>query len=386
MTNLASIHKDPRGKSPYWYCAYTLPNGKRVFRSTKLKDFNKAQEFCQGLARATRIGKNGNLTEARARALISEIVENTLGEPLKFYTAEEWLRDWLEGKRTAKSDATYQKYRHTIECFIESLGPKAKRNLSQVTPREVQRFRDAELEAGKHPSTCNYAIKHLRIPFNAARRQGLIVHNPADAVEMIEKRGEQASKGTFDVEQIRALLKAAKTEDWRGAILFAFYTGARLQDVANMRWKSVDLQDQLITFKVGKTGETVTIPMHPELHAYLLGLPAPDNDNAFLFASLAGKRTSGRSGLSMAFARIMEKAKVKGEIARRRVGKGRTINTLTFHSLRHSFNSIMANAGVSQEVRQKLTGHASAEMNKRYTHHELEPLREAIAVIPSIDK
>jgi integrase len=44
----------------------------------------------------------------------------------------------------------------------------------------------------------------------------------------------------------------------------------------------------------------------------------------------------------------------------------------------------MANAGVSQEIRQKLTGHASAQMNAIYTHHELEPLRAAISVIPSL--
>jgi integrase len=382
---MASIHKDPRGKSPYWYCAYTLPTGKRTFKSTKLADRSQAQEFCRTLARASKLGSNGNLTEARARELISEIVEHTLGEPLKFYTAEEWLNDWLEGKKTAKSGATYLKYRHTIDSFIASLGPRAKRNLNQVTPRDVQRFRDAELEAGKHPSTCNYAVKHLRIPFNVARRQGLITHNPADAVEMIDNKEEQASKGTFDIEQIKALLKTARTADWQGAILLAFYTGARLQDVANMRWKSVDLQEQLISFRAGKTGENVTVPMHSGLHAYLLELPAPDSSKAFLFPSLAGMRTSGRSGLSMAFSRIMQKAKVKGDVIRERTGKGRTINALSFHSLRHSFNSIMANAGVSQEVRQKLTGHSSAEMNKRYTHHELEPLRAAIAKIPSVD-
>ena len=62
----------------------------------------------------------------------------------------------------------------------------------------------------------------------------------------------------------------------------------------------------------------------------------------------------------------------------------RSRTSLTFHSLRHSFNSAMANAGVSQEVRQRLTGHASAEMNKLYTHHELAPLRAAISAIPGI--
>jgi hypothetical protein len=46
----------------------------------------------------------------------------------------------------------------------------------------------------------------------------------------------------------------------------------------------------------------------------------------------------------------------------------------------------MANAGVSQEIRQQLTGHASVEMNKIYTHHELGPLRAAIAALPSLVK
>jgi len=44
----------------------------------------------------------------------------------------------------------------------------------------------------------------------------------------------------------------------------------------------------------------------------------------------------------------------------------------------------MANAGVSQEIRQKPTGRTSVQMNAQYTHHELESLRSAVSVIPSI--
>jgi hypothetical protein len=44
----------------------------------------------------------------------------------------------------------------------------------------------------------------------------------------------------------------------------------------------------------------------------------------------------------------------------------------------------MANAGVASEIRQKLTGHASAQMNAQYTHHEMDELRAAVAVIPRI--
>jgi len=44
----------------------------------------------------------------------------------------------------------------------------------------------------------------------------------------------------------------------------------------------------------------------------------------------------------------------------------------------------LANAGVSQEIRQKLTGHATTEMNTIYTHHELAPLRAAVEKLPGL--
>ena len=64
------IHKDPRGKSPFWYCAYRLPNGKRTFRSTKLKDRAAALKFCRGLEYASHESRAGRLTEARALELV----------------------------------------------------------------------------------------------------------------------------------------------------------------------------------------------------------------------------------------------------------------------------------------------------------------------------
>jgi Phage integrase family. len=96
-----------------------------------------------------------------------------------------------------------------------------------------------------------------------------------------------------------------------------------------------------------------------------------------------GKRTGGKQGLSGQFSTIMARAGIAGKITQH-TPEGRQNSSLSFHSLRHSFNSAMANAGVSQEIRMKLTGHVSTEMNKGYTHHELEPLRAAVRAIPSI--
>jgi integrase len=79
----------------------------------------------------------------------------------------------------------------------------------------------------------------------------------------------------------------------------------------------------------------------------------------------------------------MRKAGVRGAIIRHTL-KGRGNTTKSFHSLRHSFNSQLASAGVARELRQVLTGHASERMNELYTHREVEPLRAAIAALPKV--
>jgi integrase len=380
---MASIHKDPRGKSPFWYCAYRLPNGKRTFRSTKLTERKAAEEFCRRLEYASRESKAGRLTEARAHDLISEIVEQTTGEPLRNHTAEEWFADWLNGKQSTKSESTYLKYANAANGFLTSLGPRAKLNVNQIVPRDVHRFRQGEVEAGKHPSTCNGHVKIVRMAFTAARRQGLITHNPAEAVEMLPVDSEPA-KQPFTLEQIKALVRDAQG-DWRGAILMALYTGMRMKDVANLRWECVDLPNKWISFRAGKTRQRIKLPIHDTLYDFLLELPAPDNGKAFLFTSLAGKSTGGKSGLSTAFSLLMQRANVRGEIVHEGRGEaGRSVSALSFHSLRHTLVSLMANAGVPVEVRQKFTGHASAEMNQHYTHHEIATLRAAVEKLPQL--
>jgi integrase len=59
-------------------------------------------------------------------------------------------------------------------------------------------------------------------------------------------------------------------------------------------------------------------------------------------------------------------------------------STKSFHGLRHSFTSQLANSGVSAELRMKLTGHSSPETHRVYTHHELETLSRAIQTLPRL--
>jgi hypothetical protein len=106
-----------------------------------------------------------------------------------------------------------------------------------------------------------------------------------------------------------------------------------------------------------------------DLYEYLLELPSADRPKRPIFPKLFDKPGAGKSGLSMYFKRLMERAGIDDGVARKKDGKlGRNVSRLSFHSLRHSFNSAMANADVPLEIRHKLTGHASQDMNKHYTH------------------
>ena len=79
-----------------------------------------------------------------------------------------------------------------------------------------------------------------------------------------EIESTRIEKGIFTAEEISKLLEKANL-DWRGAILVGYFTGARLKDVCNLRWGNVDLEKMLITFRAGKTGQLITVAIHPEL-------------------------------------------------------------------------------------------------------------------------
>ncbi len=57
-------------------------------------------------------------------------------------------------------------------------------------------------------------------------------------------------------------------------------------------------------------------------------------------------------------------------------------NVVGFHSLRHSFVSFCANAGVPMAVVQSLVGHGSPAMTRHYTHISPEAAANAIQALP----
>jgi integrase len=303
------------------------------------------------------------------------------GESLTVFTVEQWFDHFVKGKKKSRSDATGKRHEQMKREFMVFLGHRAKLNIAAVTSKDIAGFRDRRIALGLAPATVNVDVAILSAAFNGALRQGHITVNPCLAIERLKNKPQR--KGVFSKEQVAALLKAAKGE-WRGLILVAFYTGQRLQDCANLRWRDVDLVFDIktIRFAVHKTGAEVVTVVHPALEDYLLSLSAPKSEDAFLFPSLAECRTGL---LSKQFGELIVLANIERRLIRERNAQGgRSVSSLSFHSLRHSFSSILANAGVSEERRMALVGHTTRDMHAKYTHHQLEQMRDAISVLPRL--
>jgi integrase len=378
---MASVVKDPKGRSPYWIACYTDSTGRRLKKSTKLTNKKAALEVALTLEHGEHLARRGAFTEARLRELLEQTLARVIGGPVRHDTVQTWFNQWLEEKTRSRSPATALRYGQIARDFLASLGSRAELPLEHVTAKDIRAYRDSLLRKGVSGRTVNQSVTIVSTVFRRAQRQGKLNFNPCLELDTLDE--ETAQREPFTAQEMKRLLDAAEG-DWQRAILFGYFTGTRLSDVANMTWSAVDLDKHLISFKPKKTKrgqKKLFIPLHPELERELLKRPGVDN--APLFPALFGRKTGGAHGLSAEFAAIMKKAGVHGDIIRH-TKNGRRNTTKSFHSLRHTFNSGLANAGVAREMRQVLTGHASERMNELYTHRELEPLREAILAIPSV--
>jgi len=51
---------------------------------------------------------------------------------------------------------------------------------------------------------------------------------------------------------------------------------------------------------------------------------------------------------------------------------------------RHTTTSLLKNAGVSPAIAEEFVGHDSAEMNRVYTHIELDAMKKAAGLLPDV--
>jgi integrase len=333
----------------------------------------------------------GELTRDRFTELLRETYQRlgvTLPEKV---SVKGWLEDWLASCKGATKDSTYLAYEQAVRDFVHFLGqPVSNRSITGITLETINAFRDKLLGEGLSPSTVNKLIKkYLNTPFELARKTGKISFNPINGFKTL--KSAPATKGRFSPEQVSRLLTACgKDEDWRGAILCAYSTGMRLQDIANLQWPNIDLVHGVIQFTQRKstTGAKAVIGVHPDFEEWLMAPGRAGDNDGPVFPSLANRDGGGRNGLSKAFERIMIRAGIVSAVIKERLpkGKSRSVRALSFHSFRHTAASEVFNQQALKEVARRVTAHAPDGSVDVYIHHDLEAIKAATALIPRVPK
>jgi integrase len=443
LESMATLIK--RTGSPFYIAAFDVPQPdgsiRRLKKSTKqkkrteaMKEAIRLEELARKassstgetgskayaiLSEAAVAAAKGELSEARARELLARLCEVSTGETLRFFTVRSWSAEWLAMKRSTASASTMTRYKTSIDAFLSWIGEKADARLESVTKSDVRSFRDAVRErwtpGTKHtpaakidPENCrsaataNLYAADVSAMFRHAMKDGLLLANPCAALPRLTE-DDSFEREVFTVAEVGQLVAAAaddawqstiftakatradRGEDWQGVILMGFYSGARLGDCVRLTWGNVNLEKKTLAFMPAKTKrkrKRLEIPLHPRLVSWL-ETRTPGKDDEPLFPVLFKTSVAGKAGLSMQFVAIMEAGKIDRRAVKKPDGR-RTQYARSFHSLRHSLTSTLANADVSEEIRRRITGHESAAVHSGYTHHERETLARAVEKMPSV--
>ena len=391
--NKITLYRDrhvPR-KSPFWTCVFEGPDGKRVFKSTGCRDKKDAYNFALKLQEASTEAKEGRLNEERIRKILSDMA----GISSRGFTVRGWFTHWLDMKEQVRAGKTLDRYRQVVRDFLSSLGERADAWIHHITSEDILAYRTHIRKTGRTTRTANLSVTVISAGFRAALRERKIDANPCEVIEKLEEE-DVMERDTFTPKQVAKLVDAAEG-DWKAAILFGYYTGTRLSDVANMPWQrklklkpggkpvyqGIDFENKKLTYVTQKTKKLIQMPLHPQLERELLRHQNGVGDTP-VFPSLAGKQTGGRHGLTGQFKAIMEKAGIEG--SHTEAHGGRVLSSLSFHCLRHSANSELSNRGVPPETRKMLFWGKGTSVIDGYTHPELEMMRSAVAKLPALPR
>ena len=257
------------------------------------------------------------------------------------------------------------------------------RSLSDITAVDFDGWRVAAKAGGMSSETANMYLSALRNFCNWLVREKLLVENP---VRHLAKWNAEADRSferrDYSVDELSRFLAAAaggkKHHGLTGparALLYrtAFSTGLRWSELRSLERNSFDFEANTVTVlgAYTKNGKTATLPIPPDLSDDLR-----DFMRLYLPTAKAFKGMWKGKGAQM-LREDMKAAKVEplDEFG----------NKGDFHSFRHTYGTMLAKAGVSLTMAQKMMRHSTPVLTSNlYTHLRIEDEARELAKLPTI--
>lgn len=174
-------------------------------------------------------------------------------------------------------------------------------------------------------------------------------------------------RSALTVEELRALVRTAEGE-FRLLIYLGYYTGQRLGDCVLMKWSNFGANNSAMSNTTHKRWRELYCNVHHALASLLESTPKDSSE--YVMPKLAGlyKAKNGEAEISKQLHNLFVKAGIATTTYDSRTGRGRPDKS--FHSIRHSYNTHLMQAGISRTARQALMAHAQSSMTQYYEHPE----------------
>lgn len=392
ISRMAWLYKHPR--SQFWQIGWRVGN-KLFNRSTKITDRAEAEK---------KLALFDLMADAnRERRLTDDFYNSLTGRELERITLRDAAEKYLEKCKGTTQPGTFVRYRMVVDSLLAYTHASDTAPLiGDINGETIQQFLN-DVRTRTSATTVNFYRKVLNALFVHALENKKIRNNPVKDVDTYKASKEdiEISRRPFEEAEIRAAYTAAPNGFWRFAIVFGLYTGLRLGNVVTLRWRDVDLKKQVVKVVDIKSPDKLEIPI---VSPFLLNLFAElrrkspkATPESFIFPEYAAiylaKSKGGENNaatLSLEFRNILVKAKLSEKYQRKGQGTGRScrrsVNPLSFHSLRHNFITMLKERGASQMVARELVGHDSDAVNQLYTHTSPELIRKSLKKLPEVFK
>ena len=394
-----NLRQKIRGGS--FYYRLTVANGQRKEFALKTADFDEARRKAEELD-SIWIAPTADVAIAQINAIkgFSKKAQN-----LPF--SEAWDKYSVHPLRAMPRTVSEKgAYRSTYQEFVEFVD---RRNHERGSNRVViSGVGDVSFEVCEAFSaylkttnlavdTHNRKIKRLRKIFGCLKeyydgenpfRSSALLRKPSEEQDSIVQRKAFTKDEINKLKEVLAdnVHRIINKAELRIAFIIGMYTGQRLKDCVLLQWQNVDMSVKRIWVKQFKTGKKVSIPIAGELYDVLKEAEAWRTNQYVLPLTAARYNTENREGkntgnglVDIDVVRVIRWIGLEPSVDVQ--GRKKKMTVYGFHSLRHTFASFCAEAGVPKSVLLSILGTESEIADKYYIHVGEESQRKAIEAI-----
>ena len=302
----------------------------------------------------------------------------------------DYFIDYLPRLRGTSSH-TIHSYRDSIVLLLRFLSARSKRSVAELDLPDLDpagilaflSYLEGERKNGAATRNVRLSAIHALFRFVASRNPEHL--DLAQQVLGIPfKRAPQRAIDYLEYEEIDSILKAINRTTLRGARNYAllatmFNTGARVQEIADLRACDLQLTKPFQLRLFGKGRKERYCPLWPQTAAVLRAFCKERNldlrSEARVFLNHRDEPLT-RFGIRYVLARCLDRASQEVPNLQKK--------RLHPHSMRHSMAVALLKSGVALSTISHLLGHASLTTTNRYAKVDLEVKRRAIARVKPV--